>query len=583
MNLEERIKRLEEIFERFHGVTPAAPEPTDNGSPLYQHDCDECVYLGAYHQQLPGQVQSCDLYFCSKENPYKSLTVIARFGDAGDQYTSGLALVASDDRLAEAKRRAIHRGLLAEPAVDPGEGWELCEYESAEHYKFAGLEWVPLSSLEHPNLLDGLLHPSVAFRRRTLVTEPPVGWADDPAWGFTFNGECLDRRLRDVEGLHRSKAKGRRTEFGGYIAWCHRLPGETEPPQHIKEAAERLVAERERPKERQFKDGATYSNPKLWIDGKGDLWKGPFMPEENIHFCRCEGFDDEGDLVWVGRASECPVDCKLIPRFSDESDDTPAQPSTNTVCGPNGGDPLTHPSVTLAAKLQRIVEQKDKKPNDIEAWAAKLASDVAVEKSDYPAPAQPERRESRIATYECVANSCDQSWINCDAHYLPEDDSNDGSVEFWDIKLPGHKFVPGDAFYVLDEKPGDEAREAGLQDQLAFTAADRDYWKEKAKALEAATKGNVWHHQGDGEDHPESLTCHVVMDAEDYRKLMSLQAREAAVAELVEAAECAQQYLADMAMNGGPKPGIEGVNDWCKAQQKLDMAIRNYRQLEATR
>lgn len=71
-------------------------------TPLYKHDCNECVYLGSY--------KKVDLYFCNQWGELK--TVIARYSDDGPDYTSGLELVSRNEYLAEAKRRAIEKGLL---------------------------------------------------------------------------------------------------------------------------------------------------------------------------------------------------------------------------------------------------------------------------------------------------------------------------------------------------------------------------------------------------------------------------------------------------------------------------------------
>lgn len=45
--------------------------------PKFQHDCSRCVYLGHFEDH--------DLYYCAGEP-----TVIARFGDEGPDYGSGL-------------------------------------------------------------------------------------------------------------------------------------------------------------------------------------------------------------------------------------------------------------------------------------------------------------------------------------------------------------------------------------------------------------------------------------------------------------------------------------------------------------
>lgn len=43
---------------------------------------------------------------------------------------------------------------------------------------------------------------------------------------------------------------------------------------------------------------------------------------------------------------------------------------------------------------------------------------------------------------------------------------------------------------------------------------------------------------------------------------------------LVEAAARAHKYLADMAANGGPSPGLKGINEWCEVQGGLFEALR---------
>lgn len=70
--------------------------------PRYVHDCPKCFYLG--------QFSEADLYFCVKGIGGK--TVIARIGNEGEMYVSGLEIAALVPELAEAARRARSRGLL---------------------------------------------------------------------------------------------------------------------------------------------------------------------------------------------------------------------------------------------------------------------------------------------------------------------------------------------------------------------------------------------------------------------------------------------------------------------------------------
>ena len=47
-------------------------------TPAFEHDCDECVFLGRYEDH--------DLYLCPQGG---MPTVVARWGNDGPEYTSG--------------------------------------------------------------------------------------------------------------------------------------------------------------------------------------------------------------------------------------------------------------------------------------------------------------------------------------------------------------------------------------------------------------------------------------------------------------------------------------------------------------
>lgn len=78
----------------------AIPQET----PTFTHDCDECKFLGQIHDEI-----LYDLYFCPQGG---RPTVIARFGNEGSQYKSGLYGGMHDLVLYEAKKRATARGHL---------------------------------------------------------------------------------------------------------------------------------------------------------------------------------------------------------------------------------------------------------------------------------------------------------------------------------------------------------------------------------------------------------------------------------------------------------------------------------------
>lgn len=76
--------------------------------PLYEHDCNNCVFLGKYTEDN----HVYDLYFCNNE----PTTVIARYSNIGSDYISGLAFAkpSVNSILYEAKKRAIERNLYEE-------------------------------------------------------------------------------------------------------------------------------------------------------------------------------------------------------------------------------------------------------------------------------------------------------------------------------------------------------------------------------------------------------------------------------------------------------------------------------------
>ena len=75
--------------------------------PLYEHDCDDCVFLGSF--------QNADLYY--HEGRIET-TVIARYSSDGPDYSSGLCFCKTNPKLAEAKRRAIERGIYHQPKYE---------------------------------------------------------------------------------------------------------------------------------------------------------------------------------------------------------------------------------------------------------------------------------------------------------------------------------------------------------------------------------------------------------------------------------------------------------------------------------
>ena len=70
----------------------------------YKHDCEKCKPLGEFG--------SYDLYFCDHDSWVSPVTVIGRFGDKPEEYSSGMELAEYAPELREAKKRALELGYL---------------------------------------------------------------------------------------------------------------------------------------------------------------------------------------------------------------------------------------------------------------------------------------------------------------------------------------------------------------------------------------------------------------------------------------------------------------------------------------
>lgn len=78
--------------------------PIAHTASIFLHDCDNCVYLGHWHEEpVTDDSRIADLYWCAQSG---FPTVIARFSDEGSDYTSGMVAAPHIPALAEAKRLA---------------------------------------------------------------------------------------------------------------------------------------------------------------------------------------------------------------------------------------------------------------------------------------------------------------------------------------------------------------------------------------------------------------------------------------------------------------------------------------------
>lgn len=70
---------------------------------MHTHDCETCHFLGRYTCDVYGE---CDLYY----HDGTGKTLIARYGSAGPQYTSGICFVGMVPAITEANERALAAG-----------------------------------------------------------------------------------------------------------------------------------------------------------------------------------------------------------------------------------------------------------------------------------------------------------------------------------------------------------------------------------------------------------------------------------------------------------------------------------------
>jgi len=94
--------------------------------------------------------------------------------------------------------------------------------------------------------------------------------------------------------------------------------------------------------------------------------------------------------------------------------------------------------------------------------------------------------------------------------------------------------------------------------------AKLDQWKDRANNAYRASIGEVWHWQGDEGDHPESLTCPVLMSAEQVREFIAMRTRldiaDRVIATRSKIAD-AQEGLRDTCSTIGVRVALKAVED----------------------
>ena len=100
-------------------------------TPIHEHDCDSCFYLGRWVSEFYVPGEEVDLWICPNSKPF-GWTPIVRFGKYGD-YASGSCFIVTCSDLREAAKRGVEAGHITQEQYDK-------EYEEAE--KRMNGEWV---------------------------------------------------------------------------------------------------------------------------------------------------------------------------------------------------------------------------------------------------------------------------------------------------------------------------------------------------------------------------------------------------------------------------------------------------------
>jgi len=78
---------------------------SDENEPTYQHDCEKCIFLGWEWDHIKNK--RVDLYYCDNEP-----TLVARFSDSPEDYTSGINFCYTNRFIKAAKTLAEHLELM---------------------------------------------------------------------------------------------------------------------------------------------------------------------------------------------------------------------------------------------------------------------------------------------------------------------------------------------------------------------------------------------------------------------------------------------------------------------------------------
>ncbi len=120
------------MFLRLTQKTKSISWRSEVTQPQYIHDCGRCIFLGAY-RDLSGV--EYDLYVCKRSFSVSgSGTIIARFGNEGPHYTSGLPFIGQSSPLTAAAKLALAAGHLSMiDKTGAANGWNIGE--AIQHYE----------------------------------------------------------------------------------------------------------------------------------------------------------------------------------------------------------------------------------------------------------------------------------------------------------------------------------------------------------------------------------------------------------------------------------------------------------------
>lgn len=105
---EEWDKGYSQCEDDLAGTKLRKTEKFTTETPMFEHDCESCIFLGGGSVNGSPEVWY-DYYYCERGG---RPTVIARYGNDGPDYLSGIYRIIIEPALAEAYHRAVKAGLI---------------------------------------------------------------------------------------------------------------------------------------------------------------------------------------------------------------------------------------------------------------------------------------------------------------------------------------------------------------------------------------------------------------------------------------------------------------------------------------